>query len=350
MEPVNTLVTRRVRRGVSVLAGAALLIAAGAPPASAAPETDLVSKTSGGEPANSWSSVGSISADGRFVAFESDATNLPGNDSWDVYVHDRRTGATELVSKTSGGEPANGWSFSPSISASGRFVAFDSDATNLPGGADDAVLDVYVHDRWTGTTELVSRTSGGDPANGGSGAPSISASGRFVAFASDARNLPGDDLFTEIYLHDRRTGRTRLVSKTSAGDPMFGDSLNSSLSASGRFVAFESAFNFAYVHDWRTGTTKLVSRTSDGDRVNGSFPSISADGRFVAFASDARKLPGNDGVSDVYVRDRRTRTTSLVSRTSRGEPANADSYLPFISADGRFVAFESDATNLPGND
>jgi Tol biopolymer transport system component len=213
------------------------VLAAG--PAHAAAKTRLVSKTSGGTPANGDSFNPSISSSGRYVAFDSLATNLPGDDSvFDVFVHDRETGKTRLVSKRSDGTPANGGSFDPSISGSGRYVAFDSFATNLPG--DDSFTDVFVHDRNTGKTRLVSKRSNGTPANGDSFDPSISGSGRYVAFESNATNLPGDDSFGDVFVHDRETGKTRLVSKRSNGTPANGDSFNPSISSSGRYVAFDS--------------------------------------------------------------------------------------------------------------
>jgi hypothetical protein len=335
------------------------LVAAGAPASAAPPKTALVSKTSAGIPANGDSLSPSASSTGRFVAFKSDATNLPGRDAYtDIYVRDRETGRTRLVSKTSGGDPADGASHDPSISASGRFVAFQSYADNLPG--DDAQADVYVHDRETGRTRLVSKTSGGDPADDDSGNPAISATGRFVAFQSDATNLPGD-IYGDVYVHDRQTGRTSLASKSSAEAPANADSSQPSISTSGRFVAFNSnatnlpgrdAYSDVYVRDRRTGRTALVSKTSGGNPANdySHTSQISPSGRFVAFQSIADNLPGRDAYWDVYVHDRETGRTRLVSESSRGIPANEDSYQPSISASGRIVAFESEATNLPGRD
>ncbi len=323
-------------------------------------KTRLVSKTSAGTPADDHSYLPSISASGRYVAFESSATNLPGDDTADdVYIHDRKTGKTRLVSKTSAGAPADGNSFTPSVSATGRYVAFRSAANNLPGN--NGVYDVYIHDRKTGNTRLVSKTSAGTPADGNSEAPSISASGRYVAFRSGATNLPGDDTVDEVYIHDRKTGKTRLVSKTSAGTPADDHSYLPSISASGRYVAFDSdatnlpgndAVNDVYIHDRKSGKTRLVSKTSAGTPADGNSeaPSISASGRYVAFRSGATNLPGDDTVDEVYIHDRKTGKTRLVSKTSAGTPADSYSSDPSVSASGRYVAFESFATNLPGND
>jgi Tol biopolymer transport system component len=345
---------------LTIAAGAVL---AAALPALAAPaRTTLVSKTSTGEPADGDSTRPSISASGRFVAFESGAENLPGSNINDqVYVHDRRTGKTRFVGKTSAGEPAVNCAH-PAISASGRFVVFDSNDANLPGGVPN---DVYVHDRKTGKTRLISRTSAGIPADGDSRFASISASGRYVAFNSEATNLPGGTgVYPLIYVHDRKTGRTRLASKTSAGEPAAGgQSVGALLSPSGRWVGFESnatnlggddSITDVFVHDRKTGRTRLVNRNSAGDPATGgdSYGGwLSASGRFVGFESGAVNLAGDDSVFDSYVRDLKTGKTKLISKTSAGAPATGDdSFHAFISASGRFVAFVSSADNLPGDD
>ncbi|MBI4470036.1 MAG: PD40 domain-containing protein, partial [Acidobacteria bacterium] len=177
----------------------------------------------------------SISADGRFVAFESEATNLvpgDGNSAHDVFVRDRLTGVTERVSVSSTGTEAIGdqyfYSVSASISADGRFVAFDSSATNLVPGDGNNAHDVFVRDRLTGVTERVSVSSTGTEAIGDpydySGSASISADGRFVAFESDATNLvPGDtNKARDIFVRDRLTGVTERVSVSSTGTEAIG--------------------------------------------------------------------------------------------------------------------------------
>ncbi len=335
-------------------------------------KTRVVSRTSAGQAVGTSyvsSLGGAISASGRYVVFGSNSQELPGDHTGgliNVYVHDRKTGKTRLISKTSTGNPAlGGPSNFPTISASGRFVAFQSEATNLPG--DHTYPNVYVHDRDSGQTTLVSKTSGSEPAAGGQSVGSlISPSGRFVGFESNATNLGGDDSYTDVFVHDRKTGRTRLISQNSSGDPATGnDSYGGWVSASGRFVGFESGatnlpgdhtglqFN-SYVRDLKTDKTKLISQTSGGEPATGgnsATATISASGRFVAFRSDATNLPGDDGWRDVYVRDRKTGKTTLVSRTSGGAPATGgDSETPVIAASGRFVAFASAATNLPGDD
>lgn len=360
----------RLRHPVVVVVGiGTMLLATSALGGATGPRTTLISKTSGGDPATGASSFARwISPTGRFVAFESFATNLPGTQGGtitQVYIRDRKTAKTNLISKTSGGDPADGGSsFDPSMSADGRFVAFESDATNLPGAS--GYPQVYVRDRRTGKTTLISKTSGGAPATGGASTDaSISGSGRFVTFESAATNLPSAlTPSRQVYLRDRKTGRTTLISKTSGGDPANADSEDSFVSRNGRFLGFESqATNLPgglggtddqiYVRDRRTAKTKLVSRNSSGQPADDDSEDvmISPTGRFMGFESFATNLPGSIGptYSQVYIRDRKTGNTSLVSKTSGGGLASGGySEEASISDDGRFVAFESAATNLPG--
>ena len=299
----------------------------------------------------------SITADGRFVAFHSDATNLIGDDTngiKDIFVHDRKTGQTTRVSVSSGGAQANKDSYPAFISADGRFVAFSSIADNLVAGDTNEDWDVFVHDRQTGQTMRISVASDGGQGRKASYDPSISADGRLASFYSFAENLTSGDTnaVADVFVHDRETEQTSLVSTDSRGALGDGISLNSNISADGRFVAFQSvASNLVdtdtnsqwdvFVHDLITGQTARVSVDSDGTEGNkGSFaPSISADGRYVAFYSEADNLDGRDidDLVDVFVHDRRTGETTLVSAT-----VNGNTYSPSISADGRYVALCSD--------
>jgi Tol biopolymer transport system component len=336
---------------MSVLAGVLALLAT--PAGASAQTTERVSVDSAGNEGNGYSLSAALSADGRFVAFRSVASNLvPGdtNGVEDVFVYDRQTGTTERVSVASDGTQADDYSRWPVLSPDGRFVAFCSRATNLVPGDTNWVTDVFVRDRQTGTTERVSVASDGTQADArscegamiGRGVVSISGDGRFVAFYSMAGNLvpPGAGGRTQVFVRDRQTGTTERVSSDSAGNPGNGYSLDPALSADGRFVAFySSATNLVpdgstgvFVHDRQTGTTEWVGA--------GARPALSADGRFVAFHS----RPG------VFVHDRQTGTTELVSVDSAGNPGNTYGLNPALSADGRFVAFYSEATNLvPGD-
>src|SRR5215510_11605429 len=335
--------------------------------------TSRVSVSSNGNQANRGSDMPSISADGRFVVFVSVATNLvPGdtNGMGDVFVRDRQAGTTSRVNVDSNGDQADGEGFNPTISADGRFVAYSSGASNLVDGDTNDTYAVFVRDRQTGTTSRVSVRSNGDQANNVSYTPSISADGGSVAFVSLASNLVSGDTNgqADVFVRDRQAGTTTRVNVSSDGHQAAKRrSEKPSISADGRFVAFNSlAANLVpgdmygkadvFVHDLQTGTTSLVSRRSDGTQVNWPSldPTISADGRYVAFRSGAAKLVVGDTnrKTDVFVRDRQTGTTSLVSVRSNGAQANAncDNDTPSISADGQFVAFASFASNLvPGD-
>jgi Tol biopolymer transport system component len=332
--------------------------------------TTRVSVSSAGAEGNNNSGSTSISADGRYVAFDSGASNLvPGdtNGRSDVFVHDRQTAATTRVSVSSAAAQGNDHSYAPSISADGRYVAFYSHATNLVPGDTNATHDVFVHDRQTAATTRVSVSSAGAQANGGSDKPSISADGRYVAFESQASNLvAGDTNATEdVFVHDRQTGTTTRVSVSSAGAQGDGHSNAPSISADGRYVAFHSgATNLVptdtnnwydvFVHDRQSGTTTRVSVSSAGGQGNGTsrWASISADGRYVAFNSSASNLvPGDtNDAYDVFVHDRQMGSTTRVSVSSAGAEGNGESEVPSISADGRYVGFESTAANLvPGD-
>ena len=319
---------------------------------------------------NSSSANSSVSADGRYVAFHSFASNLvPGdtNHNWDIFVHDTVDGVTTRVSVDSTGAESDNVSFHPSISADGRYVAFRSLASNLVAGDGNGRWDIFVHDRTTGITTRVSVDSAGAEANGSSYAPFISADGRYVAFHSGARNLvPGDTNGTwDIYLHDRTTGTTRRVSVNDAGQQDNNSSVAPTLSADGRYVAFYSiASNLVpgdtngtwdvFVHDNVAGGTVRVSVDSAGAEANSNSyaPSISGDGRYVAFYSLASNLIADDTnrIIDVFVHDTTTGTTSRVSVDSAGAESNGASVNPSISADGRYVAFHSLATNLVTGD
>jgi Tol biopolymer transport system component len=334
-------------------------------------ETTRVSVASDGTQGNDWSYGPSISADGRFVAFESSAWNLVDgdtNDCTDVFVHDRLTGQTTRVSVASDGTQGNDRSSGSSISADGRFMAFESDANNLVDGDTNGTGDVFIHDWQTGHTTRISVASDGTQGNNWSWEPSISADGRFVAFGSWANNLVDDDTngCRDVFVHDRQTGQTTRVSVASDGTQGNAWLQSPSISADGHFVAFQSdADNLVdsdtngvgdvFIHDRQTGQTTRVSVASDGTQGNrGCFgvTSISADGRFTVFQSDAENLVDGDtnGCKDVFIHDRQTGQTTRISVASDGTQGNDWSYGPSISADGRFVAFESDANNLVDGD
>jgi Tol biopolymer transport system component len=314
----------------------------------------------------------SISADGRFCAFASKATDLVAGDTngqWDVFVHDDVTGVTERVSVSSSGTEADADCNRPGISADGRIVVFESRATNLVAGDTNGVEDVFVHDRSTGTTDRVDVASSGSPATQGALDPALSADGRVVAFTSISDDLvPGDtNSAFDVFVHDLVSGVTERVSVDSAGTEGNDHSaLRPALSADGGVVAFGSlASNLVagdtngmvdvFVHDRGTGLTERVDVDSNGNESHGrifSGPSLSGDGRLVAFHDDAADLVAGDtnNTQDVFVRDRSAGVTERVSVASTGVQSNGHSFDPVISADSRFVAFVSSATNLvPGD-
>lgn len=405
-----------------------------------------------------------VSADGRYVAFESAAANLVANDTNgrpDVFVHDRTTAATTRVNVSSAGDQANGYySVDPSISDNGRYVAFSSDASNLIVGDTNGGSDVFVHDRDAGTTTRVSVRSGGGQAGGGSFSPDISADGRYVTMMSSAPDLVADDenAKSDIFVHDRNTTMTTRINLSTSGAETDGYLQGVAISADGTTVAFASSADTLVANDtngshdvfvrgfdpldadgdgvatavdncgseWNAtqsdfdgdamgdrcdadadddgwnkdredweGTGRLDVDSDDdslidtqdncplvsnvdqadgdgdghgnpcdqgsrrttgasvstdeayGDSVSGT-PSISADGRYVAFYSHSSNLVAGDGngAADIFVRDRQTGTTSRVNVSSSGAEANNESQQPAISADGRYVAFISSATNL----
>jgi Tol biopolymer transport system component len=339
----------------------------------AAQVNQRVSLGSQGTQANEGSAWQAISADGRYVAFISWATNLvPGdtNGTNDIFVRDRLLGTTERASVSSSGQQANDYSQEPSISADGRFVAFDSAATNLVPINLHGYQHVYVRDLRNGTTELVSLSSSGQPGEWGGFGPSISGDGRYVAFISDSGNLvPGDfNGLPDVFVRDRQNATTECVSNVvGGGPPNYNWLLQVSISADGNCVAFTSTAN-----NLVPGVTNGLAHVFVRDRTSGSIecpcvtlsgviggracwsPSISADGRFVAFASaDGDFVPGDsNATTDIFVavRDGFTYRSERASVSTAGEQANGVSYNPAISADGRFVTFESEATNLvPGD-
>ena len=371
---------------VPVLLAAAALAATAAISAGTAPTTRVSVSTAGAQ-GNFDSFAAGISANGRFVVVNSLATNLvplDTNDRYDVFVRDTATGATTRVSVSSsgaqaaGGKDAFGGSVSGGVSAAGRYVVFQSDASNLVRGDTNRVEDIFVHDRKTDRTTRLSVDSHGRQANGSSWFPAISADGRYVAFQSLALNLVRGDTnkLSDVFVRDLTTGKTTRVSVDSRGAQARckADSCESTspvLSAHGRYVAFQSSatnlvphdtnrLGDVFVHDRRTGKTIRVSvrssgKQAGGDRTNtgSNAPSISADGRFVAFHSlDTNLVPGDTNrTADIFVRDLKLHRTARVSVSSDEKQANGESLGGLtISPDGRFVAFTSLASNLvPGD-
>ncbi len=334
--------------------------------------TSRVSVDSSGAQANDYSgwTRSSISADGRFVAFDSFASNLvPGdtNGTGDVFVRDLLNGTTERVSVDWGGAQGDGSSYSPSISADGRYVAFASESTNFVVGATNGWTRIFVRDRQNGTTECASVGPTGVPASLDCEDPAISADGNFVAFDSFSSDLVLGDAngMWDVFVRDRVSSITERVSVDSAGMEGNGNSYAPSLSGDGHYVAFAStATNLVpadmnssadvLVRDRVLGTTQLASVDSSGTHANDNSyePSMSSDGRYVAFKSYASNIVVGDtnGYQDVFVHDLQTGTTEIVSIANGGAQGNFSSYTPSISTDGRYVAFRSGASNFASTD
>jgi hypothetical protein len=347
------------------IAATGLTVLAQAQASAAVPTITLVSVSSTGEQGNGFSfERPPLSSDGRYVAFSSEASNLaPGDPSADsdVFLRDTAAGTTEMVSVSSVGEPGNGRSFLPDMSADGRFVVFESGASNLVPGDLNAVTDVFVRDRQTGATSLASVSTTGEPGNGASEHAVVSADGRYVAFSSQATNLVEGDTnaVSDIFVRDLSAGTTTRVSVSSSGTQSNGGfNLWPSLSASGDKVAFGSgATNLdpldtngrgdVYVHDRTSGITSVASVSSAGELSNGfSFhAALSGDGNSVAFTSSGSNLVPADtnGVQDVFVRDLVAGITERVSVTSTEKEGTDFSEAPDISGDGSFVVFYSAA-------
>ena len=365
MNPRNIKSITRVVAVMMLLALMAGLTPGAVVPAYAAPnDITRASVDSSGAQANANSFRGQISADGRYMAFVSGATNLitdDTNNSDDIFVKDRQTGATTRVSVASQtGEQANNGSGVAAISSDGRYVAFYSDASNLVSGDTNGIGDIFVRDRQTGLTTRVSIDSSGHEANGESSDHylAISGDGRYVAFLSEATNLVSGDTnnVKDTFVYDRQTSQTRRVSIASNGAEANASSLAMDISDDGRYVTFSSgATNLVagdtngardvFMYDLQTGETTLVSVSTSGEQANGggNEPAISGDGRYVVFISSSSNLsPEGDyyGGEMVYVRDRQIGQTTLASVHSDGfilVPGLADQ--PTISRDGRYVAF-----------
>jgi hypothetical protein len=312
-----------------------------------------------------------LSADGRFVAFRSSSPDLvPGdtNGTADIFVRDRIAGVTTRVSVDSSGAQANTNCAQVAISANGRFVVFETAASNLVAGDTNGTTDIFCHDRQTATTTRVSLGAGGQQATSLCQHGSISADGRYVAFhSSDNTLVPGDQCVgTDVFVRDRQLGITTLVSAGFTGGQTFNNRLYPRISADGSTVVFDSTADDLVQNDlngvrdvfaWSraSGAITLVSLTSAGAQGNAQSleASVSGTGRYVAFSSAATNFGGgiaNSGQFDVFVRDRLTGQTECASMTHTGADADGFAQGGTTTDDGRFVAFWSVATNLvPGD-
>lgn len=344
----------------TTLVAAAVIAAAGdAMPAYAAGVVGRPSISSAEIQGNGDSLFPTISSTGRFVAFVTSATNMVSGDTNaqnDIMLRDRMNGTTARISISTQGSQANGGSERPTISGDGRYVAFDSTATNLTAGDTNGHSDVFVRDRSSGTTKLVSVARNGAKSNGYSQDPTISSNGRYVIFESAASNLTLGDANNngDVFLRDLSTNKTTLVSIRPDGKQFAAPSFPAAITADGRYVGFgvspSTGYWLSYIRDRQTGTTTRLSVGINGAAANGDvfLGGISTNGRFVVLTSTASNLVVGDtnGEQDVFVRDLTTGATTRVSLGNGGTQPNGGSGIASISADGRYVAFASNASNL----
>lgn len=318
----------------------------------------------------------SVSANGRFVSFQSGAGNLGvsnPNHVWHVYVRDCLLGTTTCVDVDPIGNPGNSYASDSSMSADGHYVVFSSDSVNLVPGDANGRSDVFRYDLQSGAMSIASVDSTGAQGNRASYWADISADGRFVAFVSEADNLVPSDLnaVMDIFVHDFQLGVTRRVSVDSSGaeaNGVSGTDVGVMISGDGTRVLFASmATNLSpidnhpwsdlFIHDLLTGQTQLVNRDSSGVQrgasSSGSYGAgLSQDGRFVAFASNSiRLVPGDtNGFVDIFLRELEAGVTTRVSVSGSGVQSNGHSNSPALSADGRLVAFLSEGSQLASGD
>ncbi len=325
-------------------------------------ETELVSRASNPGPiGNYYSGQASFSSDGSYVAFASSASNLvPADDSGsDAFVWDRQNQSIQRVS------PGIGQSYSPVLSADGTTLAFSADSQILPGDSDD-MIDIYVVDLDSNLPELVSvRDDEGPEVPGGhNDYPAISQDGRFVSFTSYASLVDGDDNGKgDIYVRDRELGTTTRVTVSSSGIGANDSTFQSSISADGALIAFDSlatnlidgdvdtAENFDVFLHSEDETRRLSQNPETLEPGNGTsgFPGVSADGSVVVFDSTASNLIGCDenGRRDIFAYVVASDTIELVSVPSDEFPAGAESIRPAVSGDGRYVVFQAAAPAIP---
>lgn len=341
----------------------AWLLVTGAVLANAAfADVSLVSVTSEGTKGNGQSTRPDVSGDGRYVVFGTAASTLRPGSNLQVVVKDMVSGSINLISKAPDGTPGDApSSFPMTISADGRYVAFPSYASNLVAGDSTGSFDLFWHDQVTGETKMINVAPDGSPGNGTVAFPAISGNGQYVAFRSDSTNLTADVVSgNQVYVRDMFADTTILVSRNASGSPQGGGEPD--IDNLGRWVSYRaSPGNSVWAVDtWNCTAADCTVIRADlnnaGNPVPGHtsvlFPKISGNGEFVTWESNAVGYVDNDtnGQADIFVRDFALSQTYRVSLASNGAEANGFSYTPDISDDGRFVSFTSNATNLASAD
>ncbi|HWJ62150.1 MAG TPA: DUF4214 domain-containing protein [Acidimicrobiales bacterium] len=359
--------------GLGVVASLAALLAPAAPAGATTtkkPVTALASIATDGKTGNNASTGSALSNQGRFVAFDSIATNLIAGDTngkKDVFVRDTLAATTTRISVATDGTPGNGDSSQASISFNGRYVAFRSTATNLVPGDTNGQPDVFLRDTLKKTTVRVSVAGNGAQLTGGeSSKPTVSGDGTEVLFLTAATNAVAGDANgkPDAFIRNVNAGFTERISVTGGEAPLTAGAVTASMSSNGRYVVFDSATtqiagdtdasSDAFLRDRVLGSTEVVSIANDGSASNApcQFPTVSDNGRYVAFQTQATGMsPASDSAeTDVFVRDRTTAKTQLASLTDGDQPGNQGGSVPQLSADGSRVAFGSGSTNLVSGD
>ena len=360
--------------GLAAVASLAALLAPAAPAGATSqkkPVTGLASVATNGATGNGASTGSALSTGGRFVAFDSSASNLVAGDAngkRDVFVRDTLAGTTVRVSVSTNGAAANGDSDQAAITFNGRFVAFRSAATNLVAGDTNGKADIFLRDLQKGTTVRASMAGNGAQLVGGdSSLPTVSGDGTEVLFQTDATNAVAGDANakTDVYVRNLNAGFTERISVNGGEVALTAGATAPAMSSNGRYVVFDSATTQvfgdpdsstdSFLRDRVLGTTEVVSVANDGSASNQpcQFPTVSDDGRYVAFQTAASGMSTSSdavGETDAFVRDRTTATTKLVSLTDGDQPASGGGAVPQISADGTKVAFASDSPDIVSGD
>jgi Tol biopolymer transport system component len=345
-------------------------------PATAA-RTALISKSSSGEIGNSDSYNPSISGNGNYTVFESTSSNLVDDDNnnrRDIFIHNRTIGTTDLVSISSIGTQGNNDSYHGVISADGSTIAFMSTASDLVAEDNGGFSDIFIYERANQNTTRISVSKSGEEGDGHSDYPALSEDGRYVVFQSAASNLVANDTNnkTDIFRYDRQAGVTARISLDFQNmETTDGDSTRPVISGSGRYIAFQSdadllvpcddnSRNDVFLRDMITNTLTRVSVGTYACQANNHSyrPGISADGRYVIFDSYATNLliwdnsDDTNGQRDVFVHDTQELVTERVSVSSSGVEGDSSSggYGGSLSSDGQYVVFNSRSSNLVPDD
>lgn len=324
-------------------------------------DVSLVSVNASGVKGNGQSTRPDVSADGRFVVFATSSSTLKIGANLQVVVKDTVTGEINQISKAADGTAGDAPSIFPmAISADGRYVVFNSYASNLVAGDTSSSLDLFWHDQLTGQTKMVNLAPDGSQTSFQGSYAAVSANGRYVAFRSLSPDVTADTVTGyQVYVRDTLANVTTLVSRNSSGAPQGGGEPD--ISTNGRWVVYRGIPNGVYVVDtWNCNSSACNVVRADvnnaGNPVPGHtsvlFPKISGDGNFVAWESNAVGYVADDtnNTADIFVRDLAAGQTSRVSLTSEGLQSNSFSYTPDISHDGRYVSFTSNASNLVASD